>query len=145
MTKQAGYRPGYKKAEVAEVFKNYPDAIRPRLMALRQLIFDTAVATDGVGELEEALRWDEPAYLTSKSKSGSTIRIAWKESEPDQYAMYFNCQTNLVENFRVLFPTEFRFEGNRAIVFQADDNVALKALGECVAMALTYHLNRKSK
>ena len=133
----------FEKPEVAEVFKSYPAAMRPKLMSLRQLIFDTALATDGVGELDETLKWGEPAYLTMQSKSGSTIRIDWKESQPDHYAMYFNCQTSLIENFRVLFPAEFRYEGNRSIVFHTNDKIAIQALRECVAMALTYHSKKK--
>ena len=44
-------------------------------MKLRQLIFDVAAKTKDVGQLEETLKWGEPAYLTSESKSGSLIRI----------------------------------------------------------------------
>ncbi len=131
--------------EVASAFSAYPASIRRRLMALRELIFDTAAATEGVGELEEALRWGEPAYLTTASKSGSTIRIAWKKSAPSQYAMYFNCQTNLIGRFRRLFPGKLRFEGNRAIVFAEDDRVPLKELSRCVAMALTHHRSKERR
>jgi hypothetical protein len=62
---------------------------------LRELIFDVAASTDGVGEIEETLRWGEPAYLTSQSKSGTTIRIGWKSSRPAEYAVFFHCQTDL--------------------------------------------------
>ena len=37
-------------------------------MFLRQLIFETAAATEVVGELEETLKWGEPSYLTPKTK-----------------------------------------------------------------------------
>ena len=47
-------------AQVAEVFASYPKAIRSRLMILRGLIFDTAAATEGVGELQETLKWASP-------------------------------------------------------------------------------------
>jgi Domain of unknown function (DU1801) len=113
-------------------------------MALRELIFRTAAATDGVGKLEETLKWGEPAYLTSQSGSGSTIRIGWKASKPAEYALYFNCQTSLVETFRTLFPTGFRFEGRRAIVFTADEAVPADALAFCIAAALTYHRRRQT-
>ena len=129
---------------VARVFDAYPPAIRRKLLALRTLIFRTAAATDGVGELQETLKWGEPAYVTSKSGSGSTIRIDWKKSSPSQYAMYFHCQTNLVETFRTLFPREFTYEGNRAIVFGADGKVPSDALSFCVAAALTYHQRKKN-
>ena len=108
-------------------------------MALRALIFEVAAATEGVGRLEETLKWGEPAYVTSQSKSGSTIRIGWKKSRPAQYAMYFNCQTTLVDSFKTLFPAEFAFEGNRAIVFDESDVVPVDSLSNCIVSALTYH------
>jgi hypothetical protein len=125
--------------EVAAAFSSYPVAMRRRLMLLRKLIFDTAAATQGVGALDESLRWGEPAYLTTASKSGSTIRIAWKKSAPTQYAMHFHCQTNLVGKFRRMFPGKLRFEGNRAVVFEEKDRVPVRELRRCIAMALTYH------
>lgn len=124
---------------VAEKFGSYPTTIRPKLMALRELIFQTAAALKGVGKIEETLKWGEPAYLTSQTKSGTTIRIDWKASRPAHYAMYFHCQTNLIATFRATFPREFTFDGNRAIVFHQDDDIPLDALAFCLGAALTYH------
>ena len=129
----------FKTVAVARVFDSYPPLMRDKLLALRELIFRVARSTDGVGEIEETLKWGEPAYVTTASKSGSTIRIAWKKSRPAQYAMYFHCQTNLVETFKTLFPSDFRFEGNRAIIFDESDLVPTDALRFCIAAALTYH------
>lgn len=129
-------------AAVAQAFEAYPASARRKLFALRDLIFKTASATDGVGKIEETLKWGEPAYVTSESKSGSTVRIAWKKSAPTQYAMYFNCQTNLVETFRTLFPSEFKFEGNRAIVFSVSEIVPMDSLVFCISAALTYHRSK---
>jgi len=128
---------------VAEVFDTYPLGIRAKAMALRRLILETAAATEGVGPITETLKWGEPAYLTSASKSGSTIRIGWKKSAPRRYALHFNCQTNLVDTFRSQFPDELKGEGNRAIVFEETDTVPDDALALCVAAALTYHRNKK--
>jgi hypothetical protein len=128
---------------VAQVFDTYPPEIRRCLLALRELIFNTASSTPGVGELEEALRWGEPAYLTP-SKSGSTIRISWKRSIPARYAVCFVCHTNLVETFRMLFPDDFNFEGNRAIVFHQAEALPGDTLAFCIAAALTYHLDKRT-
>ena len=49
--------------EVAAVFKSYPKKIRAKLMFLRQLIFDTASVTDGVGEIEETLKEFKKDYV----------------------------------------------------------------------------------
>lgn len=129
---------------VAGVLKTYPRAVRPRILALRELIYETAASTEGVGPLTETLKWGEPAYLTEKSGSGTTIRIAWKAKTPERYGMYFHCQTRLVDTFRGLFPDAFTFEGNRAIVFDRSDPVPTGPLSHCVAMALTYHCRKAS-
>jgi len=129
---------------VARIFDAYPASIRDRLLALRELVFDTAAATDGVGELEETLKWGEPAYVTARRRSGSTIRIDWKQRDPSRYAIYFHCRTRLVETFRTHFPDTFEFEGNRAIVFQESDVLPTDPLRACIAMALTYHLRKPS-
>ncbi|MBC7954281.1 MAG: DUF1801 domain-containing protein [Cytophagales bacterium] len=132
----------FQSPAVAQAFEAFPTGVRRKLLRLRQLIFDTAATTPGVGALEETLKWGEPAYLTSQSKSGSTVRIGWNKKRPTQYAMYFNCQTTLVETFRTMFPDDFTFEGNRALVFDETGAVPTDALAYCIAAALTYH--RKS-
>ena len=129
----------FQNAAVAQVFDSYPAPVRIKLLALRDLIFATAAKTQGVGALEETLKWGEPAYLTPHTKSGSTVRIAWKATRPLSYAIYFNCHTTLVETFKTLFPNDFEFEGNRAIIFDAEKSIDSETVGFCIAAALTYH------
>ena len=112
-------------------------------MFLRQLIYDTAESMEDIGEIEETLKWGEPSYLTPKSKSGSTIRIAWKTPPKEQYSMFFKCTANLVPAFEEKFPQLFKFGGNRRIDFGLDDEVPVQALKQCIALALTYHRNKK--
>ena len=131
-------------ADVARVFASYPPPLRRKLLALRQLVLDTAAATPGAGEIEETLKWGEPAYLTSASKSGSTIRLAPVKSSPSQYALYFNCKTTLVDTFRTLFPQELRYDGNRAIVLDSADALPHDALAFCIQAALIYHRRKPS-
>jgi hypothetical protein len=114
---------------------------RPDVARARQLIFETAAGLEGVGRLEETLRWGEPAYLTT-TRSGSTIRIDRRRKHPKEYAMYFHCRTNLVDPFRSAFPDTFTFEGTRAIVFDEGDRVPVRELAVCISTALTYHRKR---
>jgi Domain of unknown function (DU1801) len=125
---------------VQAVFDSYPPALRKKLLALRQLILDTAASTEGVGEIDETLKWGEPAYVTV-NKKGSTVRIDRKKGL-DRYAIYFNCNTTLVDTFRSMFPHGFSFEGNRAMVFEVGDALPKEELAFCVGMALTYHLKK---
>jgi hypothetical protein len=134
----------FQNPAVKEVFESYPAPMQAKLLVLRELIFATAAATPDVGNLEETLKWGEPAYSTTISKSGSPIRIAYKASRPTQYAMYFICHTNLVETFKTMFPNDFKFEGSRAIIFEASDRVPKAELAWCISAALTYHLNKSS-
>jgi hypothetical protein len=130
---------------VAAVFEAYPPAVRKRLIRLRDLIFETAAATEGVGAIEETLKWGQPSYLTPETKSGTTIRIDRLKSDEGRYAMFFHCQTRLVDTFREIFRDDLAFEGNRAIILDAADELPEDALRHCIAMALTYHLNKKKK
>lgn len=131
-------------AEVARAFAAFPPRVRRKLMALRELIFKTAASTDGVGTIEETLKWGEPAYVTSQTRSGSTIRLGWKKANPTHYAMYFHCQTNLIASFRGRFPNQLKFEGNRSIVFRENDVLPIASLSSCVAAALTYHRTKRA-
>ena len=133
---------GFADPAVDAVFKAYPPPIKSKLLALRRLIFDTARTTRGVGRLEESLKWGQPSYLTPETKSGSTIRIDQVKSGAGQYAVYFHCQTNLVETFLELYPN-LVYGGNRCILLDATEALPEAALRHCVALALTYHLNKR--
>ncbi|MBU1353925.1 MAG: DUF1801 domain-containing protein [Gammaproteobacteria bacterium] len=133
----------FASATVAAKFAAYPPHVRAKLLALRELVFETAATAEGVGDIEESLKWGEPAYAT-KNKSGSTVRMDWKQQHPHQYAMYFNCQTTLIETFRTIFPTDFKFDGNRALVFSLEEEVPKIGLAMCIAASFTYHLKKKA-
>jgi hypothetical protein len=128
---------------VDETIARHPAPVRARLRALRKLILDTAKKTDGVGRIDETLKWGQPSFLTTESKSGSTIRIDAQKNEPGRTAMYFHCQTNLVATFRQMYPKDFAFEGNRALIFDARRPLPEDALRHCVALALTYHARKR--
>lgn len=121
---------------VAARLKTYPTPYKKKLEYLRKLILDTAKEIPELKELEETLKWNEPAYL---AKKGSTIRIDWKPKKPDQYAMYFKCTSKLVLTFRAVFGDTFNYENNRAILFTLEDTVPEKELKQCISAALQYH------
>jgi hypothetical protein len=127
---------------VKEKFNAYPEHIKPVMEQLRGLIYQVAEQTEGVGQITETLKWSEPAYLTSKPKSGTTIRIDWKERSPEQIGMYVNCNTSLVETYRTMFSDQLEFESNRAILLPTDQPIPEKELRICIQMALRYHLDK---
>ncbi len=122
--------------QVEAVFANYPDFVRDKMQFLRKLVIETAEETEGVTDLEETLKWGEPSFVT---KNGSTLRMDWKEKAPDQYVMYFQCTSRLVDTFRLVFDHKFKYEGKRAIVFQLNQKVPELELKECIKASLRYH------
>ncbi|MFD0861642.1 DUF1801 domain-containing protein [Sungkyunkwania multivorans] len=121
---------------VRMVFEQYPNPVKKKLLFLRALILDTAANIDATDPLEETLKWGEPSYL---AKNGSTIRIDWKEKDPEHYAIYFKCTSKLVPTFKELYSDVFRFEGDRALLFELNAKIPEKELRHCITMALLYH------
>lgn len=125
---------------VEKVFNSYPVEYREPLMQIRELIYDVASKIPEVGELEESLKWGQPTYSTVKTKAGSPIRL--DRFGEDKVAIFFHCQTNLVDSFRTLFHSNLEFSKNRAIVIEPKKALQTNDLSLCIEMALTYHLKK---
>lgn len=121
--------------QVTARIATYPEMAQRRLHKLRQWLLEVAGEHE-LGAVTESLKWGEPSFQV---KSGSTVRIDWKPSDPDHYFVYFHCQSRLVETFRELYGDRFTFEGNRAIVFGLYDDIPEDALKHCFLLACRYH------
>ena len=121
-------------SSVKQKFETYPENIAVLLNNIRNLIYSVA-KQDGISDITETLKWGEPSYI---SKNGSTVRFDWKAKYPDQYCIYFNCKTSLVETFKEVYGDIFVYEGNRAIIFQTNQSLPLKELAHCISMSLRY-------
>jgi len=113
-------------------FDEYPEHVRLRLEELRALILKLS---SNLGEVEESLKWGEPSYSV---KTGSPIRIDWKLKSPNNYYVFFNCQTKLIDTFRELHNDALKFQGNRAIVLHIDEPLPESVLSHCLELALRY-------
>jgi hypothetical protein len=132
--------PPFADPAVEAAFDGRPPAVHRALLRLRQLILEAAGATAGVGPVTETLKWGQPAYLPSRPRIGTTVRIDGLKGRDDAVGLYFHCQTTLVSTFRDLYPEIGEFQGNRAIVLSVDWTLPEDAVRHCAAMALTYHL-----
>ncbi|MBL4807218.1 MAG: DUF1801 domain-containing protein [Rhodobacteraceae bacterium] len=106
------------------------------LLALRQLIFDVASENPDIGDISETLKWGQPSYTTVK-KSGSPIRLG--VPKPGGFAIYCHCQTTLINDFAALFDRDFKFDGNRAVLFADGETPDLEKIRLLILAALTYH------
>lgn len=125
------------KPEIQAKFSHYPEPVKALLLNLRAVILDI-ITVEELGDVEETLKWGEPSYFV---KGGSPVRFDWKPKCPDQYFVFFNCKTRLVETFRELHSDVFEFQGNRAIVLNVNETVPQEEirLRLCIAMSLKYH------
>ena len=130
-------------AAVAAVFASYPPLVRERLLDLRALILTTAAETEGVGPVEEALRWGEPAFLTP-SGSGTTIRIAPVRGAADHYGLFVPCQTPLIGDVRPRLPDGVEVDGTRGLLFHVADALPTAVLAQVIARALCYKADQRS-
>lgn len=129
----------FSNPEVSSKFSSYPPEVKERLIELREIILNVASKNKEVGTINECLKWNEPSFLTTESKSGSAIRIDWKHKDPERYHIYFNCQTKLISIFKELFPNDFEFGGNRSISFNLNDKLPKRKISKCIEIALTYN------
>lgn len=114
-------------------FDNYLENVRVRLEELRNLVLEVASELE-LGEVEESLKWGEPSYSV---KTGSPIRMDWKPKSPNNFYLFFNCQTRLVDTFRELYGEVLEFQGNRAIVLCLSEPMP-EAIRHCLELGLTY-------
>ncbi|MEM9633884.1 MAG: DUF1801 domain-containing protein [Pseudomonadota bacterium] len=128
---------------VLALLESYPEDLSSALKALREIILETAAEHTDIGELQETLKWGQPSYLTVRPKTGTTVRIDRDKSELGDYALYVNCQSSLVSDWRTLFP-DLTFGGDRSVHFKLVEPLPEEAARHMITMALTYH-SRKRK
>ncbi|WP_341860954.1 DUF1801 domain-containing protein [Gymnodinialimonas sp. 57CJ19] len=109
-----------------------------RLLRARALIFAAAQTTQ-TAPLTETLKWGQPAYLPA-GKAGTTLRLGATNRKP---TLFVPCSTTLLDRYRAIFPTEFTYLGNRAVVLPASAPFPDAAFQQLAAMALTYHRDKR--
>jgi len=76
------------------------------------------------------------------SKSGTTLRIDQIKSSDSAYGLFIHCQTSLVATYKELYPDKLDYDGKRMVRFHIDQTPPDHILKNCIALALTYHLDK---
>ncbi|WP_321490599.1 hypothetical protein [uncultured Hyphomonas sp.] len=132
-------------APVFDVYETYPRKARGQLLLVRTILYETAHSLPGAGRITETLKWGEPAYLTERPKSGTTIRLAWSPRRPDSAGIFVNCQTTLLDEWRALYGETLDLVGNREIRLPLGQTLPAEPVRHCLAMALTYHQRKPAQ
>ena len=118
---------------------SYPESARVYANEIICLIYETAEA-DGLDKIDESLKWGEPSF---KVRNGSPVRFDWKPKFPNNFFIFFNCKTILIDTFREFYGSILNFEGNRAIVLDLGEPIPKEILQHCISMAINYHKIKK--
>lgn len=131
----------FQEDAVRDRFDAYPKAHRHALLQLREWVLDAGDALAATGGIRETLKWDEPSYLPVKARVGSAVRIGVHDDE--HVALYFNCQSLIVENIRAIYGDELAYSKNRAVLFNARDTLPESVVKRCARLALHYHRDKR--
>lgn len=128
--------------EVAQVYEGYPAEYRGRLQELRSTLFTTCQKLYGTGQLQESLKWGEPAYRPLPPHGGTTVRLHWKPKYGAQVGVFVPCQTTLVADMRALYGDLLSFEGNRCLWLPGTGPYPEEAVAHFFAEAFRYGRKR---
>ena len=134
--------PPFSDPDVEAVFARYSPKLRDALLRLRALIIAAAGETPETGRLVETLKWGQPAYLTERPKSGTTVRIDADANNGGDYALYVPCTTSLIDEWRERYPA-LTYGGTRSVHFALGKALPETELRHCIAMAMTYHRRKR--
>ncbi|MFT6630916.1 MAG: hypothetical protein ACJAS4_000860 [Bacteriovoracaceae bacterium] len=123
-----------------EIYSEYPNIVKSYLLEMRKIILDTAKKEKDVGAIEEVLRWGQPTFLTTESKSGTMIRIDRYKKQDDKVAIFFHCQTQIIKMITLKYGKKLTYDGNRGIVFDIKKPLPKRVIKDCAHLALRYNL-----
>lgn len=124
---------------IDEKFNTYPKNVSDLAFRMKEILYEVA-KEEKIDQIEESFKWGEPCF---KAPDGSPVRMDWKEKTPDNFYLFFICNTTLVETFKELYRNTLEFEGNRAIVLKISEEQPTIILKHCLSLALKYHKIKK--
>ncbi len=113
--------------EVKAAFDKLPEGPRADLLAVRKMILSAGV------EVEEALRWGQPAYL---AKKGTTIRLGLTKAGLP--SVFTHCQSSVMGDVQAVVGGGLNWDGNRGLSWSQGD-LPDEVLRLIIQRALSYH------
>jgi len=121
----------------------WPAPARATLLACRS-IFHSTSEDRGLGPLDEALKWGQPAWRPRRPRTGSTLRLHWTDALPDHMAVYVDCKTDLASRMHDLYPDLAENDLRRRMSFRLDQPFPEQAISHLAEMTFTYHLAKRA-
>ena len=122
-------------AAVVDWLDGAPADVRTRVERLRGLLHEVAVEVDA-GQLVEEMKWGQPSFRSARGRESTPVRLDW--TGDGDVLVLVHCQTSVIADFAATAGDRYRFDGTRAVVFGADDEVIDEDLVALFTHALTY-------
>lgn len=130
--------PQFSDPKIRDVYAGFSRPARDGMLKIRDLIIDAAKADSRIGEVSETLKWGQPSYIPRAPKTGTPIRLG--VPKVGEFAIFVHCQTTVISEFRSLFPDDFTYDGNRAVIFSGVQEIVPSKVTLIIQRALTYRL-----
>ncbi|MFT6452497.1 MAG: hypothetical protein ACJA06_001998 [Halocynthiibacter sp.] len=128
-------------AEISAAYEQIAPDARPVLLDIRALLYETVKDHAQIGPVQEVLKWGQPSYLSQKARIGSTLRLGTSKDD-GRPTLYINCQSDLMEQIREIYPSQFHYAGARAVSLLGDLAEVREAVSHIILMVLTYHIRK---
>ena len=121
--------------DLAHKFQSWPANAAQYASEIRALFIQTAQNFD-VRDLEESLKWGEPAWRPKKG--GTTLRASWSPKTPTELGLFVDCKSDLCARMQSDFPNDFRFVAPRAMYLPLAQPVPTPAVTHLARIAFRY-------
>lgn len=122
------------------IFLGYAEPLRSTLLEIREMIFTQAVLFNI--PITETIHWWQPSYIPVAKNTGKTIRI--DKFGDTQVALFFNCNTTIVQDIKNRFADQVQCSKNRAIVLDAGQVLPSEILQYAIQSGLSYFKQKKN-
>jgi len=130
-------------APLLAIVEAWPAPAQSTLWTCRTL-FHQIAAENGLGPLDESLKWGQPAWRPTKPRTGSTLRMGWSPGMPDRLSFFVDCKTDLAARMRDIYPDFSDNDGQRQLTVTLDAPLPEQALSHLAEMTFTYHLRKRA-
>ena len=121
----------------------WPVSAKEMLWRCRAIFHDVAEQAK-VGTLDETLKWGQPSWRPSKSRTGSTLRIDWNPKFPDRLSFFVDCKTDLAARMQTLYPDLPENDGQRHLAITLSAPLPEQAITHLADMTFTYHRAKRA-
>ncbi|MEP5732549.1 MAG: hypothetical protein ABJL67_24625 [Sulfitobacter sp.] len=125
-----------------DIIAHWSDPAQQAVWICRTLFHQISTERD-IGPLDETLKWGQPSWRPVRPRTGSTLRMGWRQADADHLAFFVDCKTNLAAQMQDIYPDVFQNDGKRALLLPLSRPFAEQAVAHLAELTFTYHQRKR--